>query len=108
MSASTTVESIRRRAANPRSPDAALARAASDRRMPTAPLRRTRAYAERRTAKGKTQTEIIRCLKRYIARELYHAPIADLLPPPIRARHPGPIISIACGAGTIGRNVTAT
>jgi len=28
---------------------------------------RTRAYAERRTAEGKTKTEIIRCLKRYIA-----------------------------------------
>ena len=34
---------------------------------------RTRAYAERRTAEGKTKTEIIRCLKRYIAREIYHA-----------------------------------
>jgi len=33
---------------------------------------RTRAYAARRTAEGKTKTEIIRCLKRYIARELYH------------------------------------
>ena len=32
---------------------------------------RTRAYAERRTAEGKTKTEIIRCLKRYAAREVY-------------------------------------
>jgi len=31
----------------------------------------TRAYAERRTAQGKTKKEIIRCLKRYVARELY-------------------------------------
>jgi transposase len=31
----------------------------------------TRAYAERRTTDGKTKKEIIRCLKRYIARELY-------------------------------------
>src|SRR5215470_5120604 len=32
---------------------------------------RTRAYAARRTAEGKTTREIRRCLKRYIARELY-------------------------------------
>jgi transposase len=32
---------------------------------------RTRAYVDRRTAKGKTTREIRRCLKRYIARELY-------------------------------------
>ena len=33
---------------------------------------RTRAYAERRCAQGKTDREIKRCLKRYIARELYY------------------------------------
>ena len=32
---------------------------------------RTRAYVTRRTAEGKTNREIRRCLKRYIARELY-------------------------------------
>jgi transposase len=32
---------------------------------------RTRAYAERRTQEGLTKPEIIRCLKRYIAREIY-------------------------------------
>ena len=32
---------------------------------------RTRAYIARRTAEGKTTREIRRCLKRYIARELY-------------------------------------
>jgi transposase len=32
---------------------------------------RTRAYAARRTAQGKTKPEILRCLKRYLARELY-------------------------------------
>jgi transposase len=32
---------------------------------------RTRAYLARRTAEGKTTREIRRCLKRYIARELY-------------------------------------
>jgi transposase len=31
----------------------------------------TRAYAERRTAEGKSKPEIIRCLKRYAAREVY-------------------------------------
>jgi hypothetical protein len=31
----------------------------------------TRACAERRTAEGKSKAEIIRCLKRYVAREVY-------------------------------------
>jgi hypothetical protein len=31
----------------------------------------TRAYVERRTGEGKSKTEIIRCLKRYVARETY-------------------------------------
>ena len=31
----------------------------------------TRAYAQRRRAEGKTDREIKRCLKRYIARQLY-------------------------------------
>ena len=38
-------------------------------RMASCP--RTRAYVARRTAEGKTPREIRRCLKRYIARELY-------------------------------------
>jgi hypothetical protein len=33
----------------------------------------TRAYLERRTAEGLSKREIIRCLKRYIAREIYAA-----------------------------------
>ncbi len=32
----------------------------------------TQAYLERRLKEGKTKTEIIRCLKRYVAREVYH------------------------------------
>jgi transposase len=32
----------------------------------------TRAYAARRSAEGRSKTEIIRCLKRYVAREVYH------------------------------------
>ncbi len=39
---------------------------------------RTQAYAARRTKEGKTKREIIRCLKRHIAREAYHALQADL------------------------------
>jgi len=38
-------------------------------RMASCP--RTRAYVARRRAEGKTPREIRRCLKRYIARELY-------------------------------------
>lgn len=34
---------------------------------------RTRDYVERRVAEGKTKTEAIRCLKRYIAREVFNA-----------------------------------
>jgi transposase len=32
----------------------------------------TRAYAERRTHEGLSKPEIIRCLKRYVAREIYN------------------------------------
>jgi len=63
---------------------------------------RTRAYAARRTAEGLSKRDIIRCLKRYIARELYHSLRADLtslLPPPTPPRHP---TTIACGAGPPG------
>jgi len=41
----------------------------------------TRAYVERRTAEGKTRKEIMRCLKRYVAREVFTAitnPPSDL------------------------------
>jgi transposase len=31
----------------------------------------TRAYVERRTAEGLSKTEIIRCLKRSVARQVY-------------------------------------
>jgi transposase len=39
---------------------------------------RTQAYAERRMAEGLSKREILRCLKRYIARQVYHALRADL------------------------------
>jgi transposase len=39
----------------------------------------TRAYVQRRTSEGKSKAEITRCLKRYVAREVYptSAPPAD-------------------------------
>jgi transposase len=38
--------------------------------------RRTQEYVERRTAQGKSKREIIRCLKRYVAREAYRVLIS--------------------------------
>jgi transposase len=46
-------------------------------RMASCP--RTRAYVARRRAEGKTPREIRRCLKRYIARELYRALTATMI-----------------------------
>ena len=52
---------------------------------------RTRAYVKRRTAEGKTKREIMRSLKRYIAREVYNSLRADLAknerPRPIGLAH---------------------
>jgi transposase len=48
---------------------------------------RTRAYVTRRTAEGKSKPEIIRCLKRFIARELYQL-LAAPLPPLAHRPHP--------------------
>ncbi|MFJ8254775.1 transposase [Streptomyces sp. NPDC094466] len=42
---------------------------------------RTRDYLQRRLAEGKTRREIIRCLKRYFAREIYRL-IVPASPPP--------------------------
>ncbi len=66
---------------------------------------RTQAYAARRTKEGKTKREIIRCLKRHIAREAYHAlqaDLADLAAP--QAPRPRHAIATTCGAGFIGRH----
>jgi transposase len=41
---------------------------------------RTRAYMQRRTKEGLSKAEIIRCLKRYIAREVFTAITTDLTP----------------------------
>jgi hypothetical protein len=40
----------------------------------------TRTYVARRHAQGKSDREIRRCLKRYIARELYRALTAAMAP----------------------------
>jgi transposase len=49
--------------------------------------KRTRKYFARRTAEGKSKWEIMRCLKRYIARELYSILLSSTTtkPPPIQA-----------------------
>ena len=42
----------------------------------------TQDYAARRTAEGKTKMEIIRCLKRYLVRQLYPLIVQTLQPRP--------------------------
>ncbi len=42
---------------------------------------RTQAYVARRTAEGRSKPEIIRCLKRYLARELYQVLVSTVAPP---------------------------
>ena len=41
---------------------------------------RTQAYVARRTAEGKTRREIVRCLKRYVAREIYNTLVRNVEP----------------------------
>lgn len=67
--------------------------------------RRTKEYAARRRAEGRTQREILRCLKRYIAREVY----ALLVDPPavpagadLRARRTAAGIPLAVVAEALG------
>jgi transposase len=43
--------------------------------------RRTQAYVARRTAEGKSKREIMRCLKRYVAREIYRVLVSTAAPP---------------------------
>jgi hypothetical protein len=53
-------------------------------------------------SEGKTKNEIMRCLKRYIAREAFNALRADLAE--LQSTLPHQAVSITCGAGFIGRN----
>ena len=52
-------------------------------------------------AEGKTKPEILRCLKRYIARQTYHTLTADLTSLGPQQR-PSRLTTIYCGAGPIG------
>ncbi len=42
----------------------------------------TKAYVARRTAEGKTKKEIMRCLKRYLARQVYRTLLPSVTPQP--------------------------
>ena len=61
---------------------------------------RTQAYAARRTKEGRDSKDIIRCLKRAIAREVYHALAAALANPTASV----PYTAILCGAPGQGRS----
>jgi len=68
---------------------------------------RTRAYVQRRAREGMSQREIMRCLKRYIAREVYNslrADLADTHPQP----RPRTATTIMCGNPGFGINRTRT
>jgi hypothetical protein len=43
--------------------------------------RRTQAYVARRTAEGKSKREVMRCLKRYVAREVYRVLVSSAASP---------------------------
>jgi transposase len=45
----------------------------------------TRAYLERKQTEGKTKLEAIRCLKRHIARQIWHLPLRQPAPAPVTA-----------------------
>ncbi len=65
---------------------------------------RTRAYADRRIKEGKSQREVMRCLKRYIAREIYttlKADLADLEDPHVTLT-PSRATAILCGSPGFG------
>jgi transposase len=48
-------------------------------------------YVRRRTAEGKGKPEIIRCLKRFVAREIYGLPFPSVVPPEPPARSKPPL-----------------
>ena len=54
---------------------------------------RTRAYAARRTAEGLSKPEILRCLKRYLARELYRLLVRAPTSPPATPAIPAGVSS---------------
>lgn len=65
----------------------------------------TQAYAARRRGEGKTDREIMRCLKRYVAREVYRlitAPPAVPAGPELRIARTAAGISLATAAEALG------
>jgi transposase len=44
----------------------------------------------RRTAEGKSKREILRCLKRYVAREVYRVLVEAVEAPPLTTAYPAP------------------
>jgi transposase len=50
--------------------------------------RRTREYVARRTAEGKSKREILRCLKRYVAREVYRVLMVAVEASPLTTAYP--------------------
>jgi len=65
----------------------------------------TQAYAARRRTEGKTDREIMRCLKRYVAREIYRlitAPPAVPAGADLRAARTTASISLATAAEALG------
>jgi transposase len=59
----------------------------------------TRAYLDRRHSEGKTKREAIRCLKRHLARRIWHVLYAAA--PTVPAPPPRPINTVAVGAPTL-------
>ena len=51
--------------------------------------RRTREYVARRTAEGESKREILRCLKRCVAREVYHVLVLVAEASPPTTAYPG-------------------
>ena len=51
---------------------------------------RTQQYVARRTAEGKSKREILRCLKRYVAREVYRVLVEAVEGPPLTTTYPAP------------------
>jgi transposase len=51
---------------------------------------RTQQYVARRTAEGKSKREILRCLKRYVAREVYRVLVEAVEAPPLTTAYPAP------------------
>jgi hypothetical protein len=66
---------------------------------------RTGAYAARRLREGKSQREIMRCLKRYIAREVYTSLRTDLTDPHPRSQPP---VATTIMCGSPGSGITRT